>query len=149
MHYSSGRMALGRTQVGTDLGLHLLGNPRACVPSRQLQTMLEHHPLASAQLILHGGRRLVVSGHSQSLQPTGLGKSLLLTCQQQSSLNYKRWVYSAHSGTPRVPRVPNKMEAKRPTPRHIIIKMPKVKERILKAAKEVSYLQGSSRKTVS
>ena len=35
-------------------------------------------------------------------------------------------------------RVPNKMDAKRPTPRHIIIKMPKVKdkERILKAAKQ-------------
>ena len=26
-------------------------------------------------------------------------------------------------------RVPNKMDAKRPTPRHIIIKMPKVKKR--------------------
>ena len=35
-------------------------------------------------------------------------------------------------------RVPNKMDAKRPTSRHIIIKMPKVKvkERILKAARE-------------
>ena len=35
-------------------------------------------------------------------------------------------------------RVPNKMNPKRPTPRHIIIKMPKVKdkERILKAARE-------------
>ena len=35
-------------------------------------------------------------------------------------------------------RVPNKMDAKRPTPRHIIIKMLKVKdkERILKAARE-------------
>ena len=35
-------------------------------------------------------------------------------------------------------RVPNKMDAKRPTPRQIIIKMPKVKdkERILKAARE-------------
>ena len=34
--------------------------------------------------------------------------------------------------------VPNKMDAKRPTPRHIIIKMPKVKdkERILKAERE-------------
>ena len=34
--------------------------------------------------------------------------------------------------------VPNKMEAKRSTPRHIIIKMPKVKdkERILKSARE-------------
>ena len=35
-------------------------------------------------------------------------------------------------------RVQNRMDAKRPTPRHIIIKMPKVKdkERILKAARE-------------
>ena len=35
-------------------------------------------------------------------------------------------------------RVPNKMDAKRPTPRHIIIKMPKVKdkERTLKAARK-------------
>ena len=35
-------------------------------------------------------------------------------------------------------RVPNKMDAKRPTPKHIIIKMLKVKdkERILKAARE-------------
>ena len=37
-----------------------------------------------------------------------------------------------------VQRVPNKMDAKRSTPRHIIIKMPKVKDkdRILKAARE-------------
>ena len=35
-------------------------------------------------------------------------------------------------------RVPNKMNPKRPTPRHIIIKMPKVKYkgRILNAARE-------------
>ena len=35
-------------------------------------------------------------------------------------------------------RVPNKMDAKRPAPRHIIIKTPKLqdKERILKAARE-------------
>ena len=35
-------------------------------------------------------------------------------------------------------RVPNKMDAKRPTPRHIIIKRPKIKdkERILKAARK-------------
>ena len=50
-------------------------------------------------------------------------------------------------------RVPNKMDAKRPTPRHIIIKMPKVKdkERILKAAREketVTY-EGVPIKTVS
>ena len=36
------------------------------------------------------------------------------------------------------PRVPNKMDANRPTPRHIIFKMPKFKDkdRILKAARE-------------
>ena len=45
-------------------------------------------------------------------------------------------------------RVPNKPDAKRPTPRHIVIKMPKVKheEKILKAARKkllVTY-RGSS-----
>ena len=50
-------------------------------------------------------------------------------------------------------RVPNKMDAKRPTPRHIMIKMPKVKdkERNLQSSnrKVVIYLQGSSHSTVS
>ena len=49
-------------------------------------------------------------------------------------------------------RVPNKMKANT-TPKHIIIKIPKVKdkERILKAAREKaeSYLQRSSHKTIS
>ena len=45
----------------------------------------------------------MVSGHSQSLQLTGLGKSLPLTCQQQPRLNYKRRVYSGHTkGSPQV-----------------------------------------------
>ena len=48
-------------------------------------------------------------------------------------------------------RVPNKMDPKRPTLRHIIIKMPKVKYKDLKSRKSiaVSYLQGSPHKTVS
>ena len=49
-------------------------------------------------------------------------------------------------------RIPNKLDPKRTTPRHIIIKMPNVKdkERILKAAREKqSYLQRSSHKTIS
>ena len=33
-------------------------------------------------------------------------------------------------------RVPNKLDPKRVTPRHVIIKMPKVKEKILIAARE-------------
>ena len=49
-------------------------------------------------------------------------------------------------------RIPNKMDAKRPIPRHIIIKMPKVKDkdRILKAARETRLLpMMSSHKTLS
>ena len=44
-------------------------------------------------------------------------------------------------------RVPNKMDAKKPTPRHIIMKMPKVKNKEnLKSNKRkaASCLQGSS-----
>ena len=86
---NSGRVASGETKVGTDLGLHHPGNPRASAPSGQLQTTLEHHHPAPAQLVLHGEQRLVVSGHSQSLQLTGLGMSLPLTCQQQPRLSYR------------------------------------------------------------
>ena len=50
-------------------------------------------------------------------------------------------------------RVPNKMDPKRATPRHIIIKMPKVKdkERTFKSSKRKGdiYLQRSSYKTIS
>ena len=47
-------------------------------------------------------------------------------------------------------RVSNKLDPKRNTPRHIIIKLPKIKdkERILKAAREESYLQMNSHKTI-
>ena len=50
-------------------------------------------------------------------------------------------------------RVPKKLDPKRNTPRHIIIKLPKIKdkERILKAAreKETLNLKRSSHKTIS
>ena len=49
-------------------------------------------------------------------------------------------------------RVPNKMDIKRPTPKHITIKMTKVKDKEnLKSSKrkEVPYLQGGSHKTIS
>ena len=51
-------------------------------------------------------------------------------------------------------RAPNKLDPKKTTPRHIIIKMPKVRdtERILKAAREkqrVTYKGVPSHKTVS
>ena len=46
----------------------------------------------------------MVSVHSQSLQLTGLGKSLPLICQKQPRLNYKRRVYSVHTmGAPQIP----------------------------------------------
>ena len=51
------------------------------------------------------------------------------------------------------PRVAIKLDPKRPTPRHIIIKMPKIKDKeiILQTAKRKaeSYLQRSSHKTTS
>ena len=90
-------MAQDETQVEADLGLHHPGNTRAHAPSGQMQTSSEHPHPAPAQVVLPGEWRFVVSGHSQSLQLTGLGKSLPLICQQQPRLNYKRRVYSAHT----------------------------------------------------
>ena len=50
-------------------------------------------------------------------------------------------------------RVPKKLDPRKHTPRHIIITLPKIKqkERILEAARDKghSYLQRSSHKTVS
>ena len=49
-------------------------------------------------------------------------------------------------------RVPKKLDPRKHTPRHIIIKLPKIKnkEKILKAARgKENYLQRSSHKTVS
>ena len=52
--------------------------------------------------------------------------------------NFPNLVKEIDLQTQKAPRIPNKMDAKRPTPRYIIIKMPKVKdkERTLKAARE-------------
>ena len=49
-------------------------------------------------------------------------------------------------------RVPKKLDPRRNTPRHIIIRLPKIKnkEKILKAARgKENYLQRSSHKTIS
>ena len=79
--YTSFRVAPDRIQVGVVLVLHHPGNPRACSPSGQLQTTLEHHHPAPAQLTLLEVWRMLVIGHNQSLQLTGLGKFLPLTYQ--------------------------------------------------------------------
>ena len=52
--------------------------------------------------------------------------------------NFPNLVKEVDTQVQEAQRVPNKMNPKRPTPRHIIIKMQKVKdkERILKAARE-------------
>ena len=67
--------------------------------------------------------------------------------------NFSNLVKEIDMQVQKAQRVPNKINPKWPTPRHIIIKMPKIKdkERILKAArkKAVGYLQGNSHKTVS
>ena len=52
--------------------------------------------------------------------------------------NFPNMVKEKDTQVQKTQRVPDKMNPKRPTPRHIIIKTPKVKdkERILKAARE-------------
>ena len=52
--------------------------------------------------------------------------------------NFPNLVKDIDTQVQKAQRVPNKMDAKRPTPRNIVIQMPKVKdkERILKAASE-------------
>ena len=54
-------------------------------------------------------------------------------------------------GVQEAQRVPKKLDPKKNTPRHIIIKLPKNKdkERILKAAREKNYLQRCSHKSIS
>ena len=56
--------------------------------------------------------------------------------------NFPDLMKEIHIQVQEAQRVPNKMDTKRPTSRHIIIKMPKVKdkERILKAAREKQKL---------
>ena len=58
--------------------------------------------------------------------------------------NFLSLVKEIHMQVLEVQKVPNKMDVKRPTPRHIIIKMPKVKdkERLLQAAREKQLLDG-------
>ena len=60
--------------------------------------------------------------------------------------NFPNLVKEIDKKVQEVQRVPNKISPKRPTPRHIIIKMPKVKykERTLKAAgeKELATYRG-------
>ena len=43
--------------------------------------------------------------------------------------NFSNLVKEIDMQVQEVQRIPNKMDAKRPTPRHIIIKMPKIKDR--------------------
>ena len=64
--------------------------------------------------------------------------------------NFTNWI-NKNTHKSRICRVSNKINLKRPSPRHIIIKMINVKnkEKFLKETKEDSYLHGSSHKTVS
>ena len=56
--------------------------------------------------------------------------------------NFPNLVKEIHMQVQEAQRIPNKMDAKKATPRHIIIKMPKVKdkERILKQQEKRSEL---------
>ena len=95
--------------AGWPLAEHRVGLTLACttqeIPGQSTQWTATDHVRAPPPCPCTADPpwREEVGGHSQSLQLTGLGKSLPLTCQQQPRLNYKR-VYSAHKkGTPGVP----------------------------------------------
>ena len=75
-------------------------------------------------------------------------------CEKIITENFPNLVKEIDIQAQEVQRVPNKINPKRPTPRHIIIKMPKVKdkERILKPARQrqlVIYKGAPIRLTVS
>ena len=64
--------------------------------------------------------------------------------KKKNNENFPNLVKEIDMQVQEIQRVPDKMDAKRPTPRHTVIKMPRVKdkERILKAAgekKRVTY----------
>ena len=64
--------------------------------------------------------------------------------------NFPNWLQEIDMQVQESQRVPNKMDGQRLTPRHIMIKMPKVKDKEnLKSSKRKakSYLQRSSHKT--
>ena len=50
--------------------------------------------------------------------------------------NFPNLLKEIHIQVQEAQTVPNKMDAKRPTPRHNIIKMPEVKDRVLKTIRE-------------
>ena len=62
--------------------------------------------------------------------------------------NFPNLVKSLHIQVQEVQRVPNKLDPKRTAPRHIIIKMPRLKIENLKSSKRKaeSYLQRSSQR---
>ena len=52
------------------------------------------------------------------------------------TINFPNLVKDIDIQAHKAQRVPNKMDAKRPTPRHNIIKMSEVKDRVLKTIRE-------------
>ena len=90
--YSLGRVALGETQWGLMLALTTQETPGPAHP------VVIYRPLLPCPCTADPSQRarLVGSGHSQSLQLSGLGESLPLTGQQQPRLNHKRRVCTAH-----------------------------------------------------
>ena len=127
---SSYQLALDRTQAAADLGLNLLGDPRASVPCRHLQTTLKHHSTTSTSDPLKGQTHqapetpwskscsegwtrhhwysAMVTSNSQCLHLVSLGRNHSIDVQIESRLNYNRRVYTAlmeREGTLEVPRL--------------------------------------------
>ena len=80
-------------------------------------------------------------------------KDIENVCEKIKKENFPNLVKGIDRQAQEAQRVPNKMDAKRSIPTHIIFKIPKVKDKetILKAARKKAdnYLQRRSHKTVS
>ena len=108
--FTSCQVALRRAQVAADFVQHIPGGARMSTPSGQLQTILKHHPTLSQAT--HSRGRLSRHQSPAKVSPASWGgpctadppwwsqpvlavnwpggKSLPLTCPQQSRLNYNR-----------------------------------------------------------
>ena len=87
-------MALDKTQVGADFGLHHLGNPRVSESSGELKTMSDHHqpPPSVENQLLRG--RVGVLQYDLSLSTRCAGVSCVVQAKVSPHL-YFAWCHPA------------------------------------------------------
>ena len=144
------RWELGDRKVA-ETTVHFLNPPLTETQSQQVRTISEtsstwltlfmllwRFPEALCPTQLKGPPKLLTVAFPYEWLVLAHAPQLPKFSQISNSLSFPNLVKEIDMHVQETQRVPNKMDAKRPTPRHIVIKMPKVKdkERLLKAARE-------------